>query len=181
MIDANAAALNILGLTLDDVRGRTPFDPRWRVICADGTDFPPELHPSLIALRTGASERLEMGIYNPLHESYRWVEVSAVPYFRPGDTTPCEVHTTLDDVPERRRMEAERERLTQQLEDALANLKVLSGFIPICASCKKIRNDSGYWQQLEVYMRDHSDAQFSHGVCPECMVKLYPEYADGKE
>ena len=178
IIDANTAALNILGLTIDEIRGRTPYDPRWRVIAADGSDFPPELHPSLIAIRTGASERLEMGIYNPSEESYRWVEVSAVPYFRPGDTRPSEIHTTLDDVPERRRLESERDRLMQQLEDALANLKVLGGFIPICSSCKKIRNDSGYWQQLEVYMRDHSEAQFSHGVCPDCMKRLYPEFAD---
>lgn len=181
VIDANSAALGMLGLTLDDIRGRTPHDPRWRVICADGTDFPPDLHPSLIALRTGVSERMEMGIYNPLEESYRWVEVSAVPYYRPGDTAPSEVHTTLDDVPERRRVEAERDRLFQELEDALANLKVLRGFIPICASCKKIRNDSGYWQQLEVYMRDHSEAQFSHGVCPDCLVKLYPDFAGGDQ
>jgi len=183
IVDANTAALNMLGLTIEEIRGRTPFDEKWRIICADGTDFPPKLHPSLIALRTGASERLEMGIYNPSEESFRWVEVSAVPYYRPGDITPSEVHTTLDDVPERRRLEAERDRLVQQLEDALANLKVLSGFIPICSSCKKIRNDSGYWQQLEVYMRDHSDAQFSHGVCPDCMKRLYPEFADdqGKE
>jgi hypothetical protein len=51
----------------------------------------------------------------------------------------------------------------------------LTGFLPICASCKKIRDDKGYWEQVEVYIRDHSEAEFSHGICPECMKKLYPD------
>jgi PAS domain S-box-containing protein len=176
--DANAAALSFLGLSLDDIRGRSATDPGWRAIRSDGSEYPAEQYPWLVALRTGGSARVEMGIYNPVDESYRWVEVTAIPYFRHGETVPNAIHTTFDDVPERRRAEAEHERLVQELEDALASLKILRGFIPICASCKKIRNDSGYWQQLEVYMRDHSEAQFSHGVCPECMTRLYPEFAD---
>lgn len=64
---------------------------------------------------------------------------------------------------------------TRDLERALAEVKKLSGFLPICASCKKIRDDSGYWQQIEVYIRNHSEAQFSHGICPECVKVLYPE------
>ena len=56
---------------------------------------------------------------------------------------------------------------------AEAHVKVLSGMLPICCSCKKIRDDNGYWEQVEVYVRDHSEAEFSHGICPECMEKLY--------
>ncbi|MDA8405861.1 MAG: hypothetical protein M0T73_03235, partial [Deltaproteobacteria bacterium] len=52
------------------------------------------------------------------------------------------------------------------------------GFIPICSSCKKIRDDKGYWRQVEEYVSEHSEALFSHGICPDCMKKLYPEYAD---
>ncbi len=63
---------------------------------------------------------------------------------------------------------ARRERAEQEI-------KVMSGLIPICASCKKIRNDEGFWQQIEIYIKDHSEAEFSHGICPECKVKLYPE------
>jgi len=70
----------------------------------------------------------------------------------------------------------ERERLIHELQEALAKVKKLSGFLPICASCKKIRNDQGYWMQIEAYIRDHSEAEFSHGICPECMKKLYPDY-----
>jgi hypothetical protein len=76
---------------------------------------------------------------------------------------------------EHKRAEAEREKLIQELQRALAKVKTLSGFLPICMSCKKIRNDKGYWEQVEVYIRDHSEAEFSHGFYPECMKKLYPD------
>lgn len=75
-----------------------------------------------------------------------------------------------------------RTRLAQQavdLREALAKVKTLSGFIPICASCKKIRDDQGYWSQIESYISEHSDAEFSHGLCPECLEKYFPESADG--
>ncbi len=63
-----------------------------------------------------------------------------------------------------------------QLQEALDNVKTLKGLLPICANCKKIRDDQGYWQQVEVYIVDHSDADFSHGVCPDCLTTLYPEF-----
>ena len=67
------------------------------------------------------------------------------------------------------------ESANKKLEYALTNVKQLSGLLPICASCKKIRNDKGYWEQIEGYVRNHSEAQFSHGICPGCAKKLYPE------
>ena len=67
-----------------------------------------------------------------------------------------------------------------KLQTALAEIHTLRGIIPICSSCKKIRTDSGAWEQIEVYIRDHSDADFSHGICPDCMKKLYPDYVDEK-
>jgi DNA-binding response OmpR family regulator len=66
------------------------------------------------------------------------------------------------------------------LRKALAQVKKLSGFLPICASCKKIRDDKGYWQQIEAYIRDHSEAEFSHGICPECAEKLYGDLSGKK-
>jgi PAS domain S-box-containing protein len=82
----------------------------------------------------------------------------------------------LRDVTERDRAEAEREKLLAELQAALVKIKTLRGLIPICSSCKKIRDDQGYWTQLEVYIRDHSEAEFSHGICPECAAKLYPDF-----
>ena len=79
----------------------------------------------------------------------------------------------LDTISALRRSEEERERLIHELQEALANIKTLSGMLPICASCKKIRDDKGFWNQIETYIRAHSDARFTHGICPECADKLY--------
>jgi hypothetical protein len=81
----------------------------------------------------------------------------------------------VQEITSRRRAEKERERLIEELQVALANVRTLSGFLPICASCKKIRDDQGYWNQLEAYISSHSDALFSHGICPDCIKKLYPD------
>jgi DNA repair exonuclease SbcCD ATPase subunit len=82
------------------------------------------------------------------------------------------------EIEERKRTEAEKEQLIAQLQKAMQEVKVLSGFLPICASCKKIRDDSGYWSQIEEYISKHSNALFSHGICPDCVKKLYPDFHD---
>ena len=69
-------------------------------------------------------------------------------------------------------------RKITELQDALAHIRTLQGILPICSFCKKIRDDKGYWSQVEVYLMNHSDADFSHGICPECMKIHYPEFAD---
>jgi DNA-binding response OmpR family regulator len=74
----------------------------------------------------------------------------------------------------RKNRELELRRSNEELQKALKEVKVLRGLIPICASCKKIRNDGGFWQQLEEYLSDHSEAEFSHGLCQPCIKKLYP-------
>ena len=75
----------------------------------------------------------------------------------------------------RTRIEAQREKLVEELRVAVSQIRTLRGLLPICASCKSVRDDSGYWQQIESYVRDHSEAEFSHGICPSCVEKLYPE------
>ncbi len=75
------------------------------------------------------------------------------------------------------RAERDRDRLIGELQEALVSIKTLRGLLPICCHCKKIRDDKGYWSQLEKYLHEHSDAEFSHSICPECLGKLYPEYA----
>lgn len=79
------------------------------------------------------------------------------------------------EMDERKRIEKEREKLISELQMAMGEVKKLSGFLPICSSCKKIRDDEGYWNQIESYIRDHSEAEFSHSICPECVKKLYPD------
>ncbi len=73
------------------------------------------------------------------------------------------------------RAERKTDRYILELEQAMENIKVLSGIIPICMHCKKIRDDKGYWNQLEVFIQSHSSAQFSHGLCEACLEKYYPE------
>lgn len=77
-----------------------------------------------------------------------------------------------------RRAQEELETRATELEKALTQVKKLSGLLPICCSCKKIRDDSGYWQQIEDYISNHAEVDFSHGICPNCLRDLYPEYAD---
>jgi DNA-binding response OmpR family regulator len=75
-----------------------------------------------------------------------------------------------------RKKEEEQRRLISELEKALAEIRTLRGLIPICATCKKIRDDEGYWDHVETYVSKHTDAVFSHGICPECAEKFYPKY-----
>jgi hypothetical protein len=70
----------------------------------------------------------------------------------------------------------ELQQKTMELQEALDRVKLLNGMLPICASCKKIRDDKGYWQGVEEYISSHSEAHFSHGLCPDCMKRLYPDY-----
>lgn len=78
---------------------------------------------------------------------------------------------------EKKKSDAEKERLINELQEALLKVKKLSGLIPICVSCKKIRNDRGYWKQVEEYISEYSGAEFSHGFCPDCARELYPKYS----
>jgi PAS domain S-box-containing protein len=84
--------------------------------------------------------------------------------------------TIARDITERERVRKEREELILELREALAKVKTLKGLLPICAWCKKVRDDSGYWQQIEAYIRDHSEADFSHGICPACAQKAREEF-----
>ena len=80
----------------------------------------------------------------------------------------------LLDIKERKKAEMEKEATIVELKKAMDEIKILKGLIPICAKCKKVRDDAGYWQHIEVYVRERSEAEFSHGICPGCAKELYP-------
>ena len=106
IVSANPAAERILGLTLDQMQGRTSTDPRWRAIHEDGSPFSGDTHPSMLALKSGKEVHdVVMGVFNPLYEEYRWININATPQFRPGESTPYRVFTTFDDITERKRAE----------------------------------------------------------------------------
>jgi len=87
-------------------------------------------------------------------------------------------HVIVVDITRRRELEMDKEKLILDLREALARVKQLSGLLPICMFCKKIRNTKDYWEKLESYISKHSEATFSHGLCPECFKNNYPEYYD---
>ena len=76
------------------------------------------------------------------------------------------------------RLKTRARELEAGIREAMSNIRVLRGLFPICASCKKIRDDQGYWKQIESYIHEHSEAEFSHSICPECMKRLYPDFAE---
>jgi|GEM_PF-611171 len=100
------------------------------------------------------------------------------------DIMPCTVERARrewDLLMERKRAEEARKHQIAELEKALAKVKTLSGLLPICAGCKKIRDDQGYWGQVEIYIQEHSEAQFTHSMCPECAKEYYYKKEAGKE
>lgn len=90
---------------------------------------------------------------------------------------PASIHRAVEMAVARNNDLMELQRVNRELREALAHIKTLEGILPICASCKKIRDKADKWHPLETYISQHTDARFSHGCCPECMKRLYPEFA----
>jgi hypothetical protein len=106
------------------------------------------------------------------------MEAGAADYMVKGEINAPLLERSIRYAIARKQAAEEQERLIAKLKDALAQIKTISGLIPICAGCKKIRDDEGFWQQLESYISRHSDAVFSHGLCPECVKRLYPDFVE---
>jgi PAS domain S-box-containing protein len=164
ILDANPAACRMFQRTREEIiaAGRTGL--------IDNSD--PRL-PGLLA------QRQETGkVHGELNARRRDgslfpVEISSVVFEdRGAQSRTCLI---IRDISERKLAEFERERLIRELQEALAKVKTLTGLLPICASCKKIRDERGLWHYLEIYIRNHTEADFSHGICPECRKKLYPD------
>lgn len=106
------------------------------------------------------------------------VRKGAQDYLIKGQTDGRLLVRSINYALERKRATEERDRLIDELQEALSTVKKLGGLLPICASCKKIRDEKGKWKRLEEYIQGHSEASFSHGLCDECAHKLYPEAFD---
>jgi diguanylate cyclase len=102
----------------------------------------------------------------------RDVEVFSGPVFINNEKL---LYSIIHDISDRKKIEQEKAQLIEKLTKALEEIKTLKGILPICSSCKKIRDDKGYWQQIEACIGQHSGAEFTHGICPDCARKLYPD------
>jgi|SRR5579871_136221 PAS domain S-box-containing protein len=164
VLDANPAACRMLGRTREEI------------MAAGRSGVMDTSNPRLAEM---VAERARTGkTYGELTARHKdgtifSVEVSSV-VFRDleGELKTC---TIMRDISERQAAEKERELLIQELQEALAKVRTLSGLLPICAACRMIRDKQGAWHPLEAYIRKHTEADFSHGICPDCRKRLYPE------
>lgn len=153
--DITGVDVVLLDLTLADSRGLqtveaflSPTRPAVPVIVLTGLD---DVELAVQALKHGAQDYLVKSQLNSV------VLLRSIQYAR-----------------ERFAILREKEQLIAKLQEALGHIKTLTGLLPICANCKKIRNDQGYWERIEAYIARHSRAEFTHGLCPECREMLYP-------
>ena len=153
--------LIISDLTVPDSRGLETF----RALRAASTTTP-------IVLLTGMDDE-SMAI--------QAMREGAQDYLIKGEITPGLLLRSTGYAIERNNLIQERLKLINELTEAISKVKVLSGLLPICAGCKKIRNDNGYWEQVENYLKEHADIEFTHGFCPDCMERLYPEFMKEKK
>jgi PAS domain S-box-containing protein len=161
IVNANTAAVGMIGASRSDIVGRVCH----KFVC------PADVGTCPVIDGGGIMKSIDQELVNARGESVPIVKSVVAMKF---DGHEYLVENFID-ITERKRLETERESLIQALQEALARVKVLSGMLPICASCKKIRDDKGYWNQLEIYISEHSDALFSHGICPDCLEKTYAE------
>lgn len=138
-----------------------------------------ELPLARAAFRGEEVDNVEVYIRPTGWETGRWHLASARPLLDGAGRRGGGI-VVLRDINERKFLEEDRDRLITELYKSLANIRTLSGLLPICSGCKKIRDDKGYWTQVEEYVARHTDAKFSHGLCPECVAGLYPEVARKK-
>ena len=160
--DANLAAASLLGVDRSHLLKRRL---EMLLAAAARTDL------AALLAKVFASETREVCVVPFLEDGplFRWAQIEAA-----ASTSGQECRLAVMEITASKRAEAERERLIKELQAAQARVKQLSGLLPICASCKKIRDDDGYWRQIETYIQSHSEAFFSHGICPECAERLYP-------
>lgn len=169
----NPRYTEVTGYFMDDVKGMTTTEIRL------GMDSEEEHRVLWSTIRSRKEWRGELHSKRKNGEDF-WEHVSISPLMDAGGQITHFV-AIREDITTFKKSAAEREQLITDLKDALAKVKTLSGFLPICASCKKIRDDHGYWASVEQYIEDHSEAVFSHGICPSCAQKLYPEMFADKE
>jgi len=144
---------------------------------------PCENCPAKEAIRTGKLQKVEITVPDNQGDNLI-IELFAVP-FHDASGNVCGIVEYGRNITDRRKAEEAKVNLISELHHALSEIKVLKGILPFCSYCKKIRDDNGYWEKVDVYIHEHSAADISHGICPDCLKKFYPEHYEqiknGKE
>jgi PAS domain S-box-containing protein len=169
----NPEAERLLGWSAQELIGAELHDTIHRHK-ADGPSLPAAECASLRVLKTVKRAGIDDDVFIRKDGTVFPVSYISAPIMDRGTVVAAVI--AFHDITRRKEIEAERERLILDHMDALSKIKTLSGMLPICSSCKRIRDDAGYWTQIETYINEHSEAEFSHGMCPECAAKMYPEY-----
>lgn len=168
LTDVNEAYQRVTGYTIDEIRGKTSkeigiyADEETEKTIAEILQKYGNIREAEVKLKTRTGEIREGLFSGDIFES------NGTKYFL----------SVFVDISERKKAERERERTIKELQSASEQIKKLKGILPICASCKKIRDDKGYWEQVESYISMFTDVKFTHGICPDCMKKLYSEYTN---
>lgn len=171
----NRAAERLVGRPLKEAEGR-PLEEVLQF--CDEHQFPVFQNLLLDVMVAGVKREWTGGIWlQPVTGARLPVEFTAAPLRKDGGLTSGMV-LVLRDVTARQQLETEREKLIRSLREALDQVQTLSGLLPICSYCKRIRKDNGYWEEVERYISDRSAVRFSHGICPDCLRRDYPEIAD---
>ncbi len=167
-LGCNRAFTEMMGMKSEELKGKTVFDI-WPM--EQATVY---REKDLDLMRNPARQIYEFSIVDK--DGMIRSVIYAKDVFLDENNELAGIVGAFTDITELKLAENAKEMIVDELQEALTKVKQLSGLLPICASCKKIRDDKGYWNQIELYIRKHSEAKFSHGLCPECAKLLYPEY-----
>ena len=165
---ASPSVHRVMGYKQEEMIGSTGFD---LIHPEDRATVENALHE--FWKRPGARDSIQ---YRARHANGSWVSLEVVAYNLLDDPDVRGVVLNGRDISERKQAEAQRETLIVELKEAAAKVNALPGVLPICASCKKVKNELGIWQQIEAFFRSRVKVEFSHGMCPECMKIWYPDY-----
>jgi PAS domain S-box-containing protein len=164
IVRSNRAVENFLGITREDALGKTCFS----LVHGTGARIDHCPIPPMVQSRRRAQTEVQL-------DDGRWLSITADPLTDKDGKLSGAVHMVRD-ITARKAAQAEREALIGQLEQTLSDVKTLKGLIPICSRCRRIRDNSGAWSPLEAFVRNNFDADFSHGLCPECAAREYAAY-----
>jgi PAS domain S-box-containing protein len=167
----NSKFIELTGYTMAEVLGKNP-----RILKSG--EKSPEAYREMWQTITAGKE-WDGEFHNKKKNGELYWEIASISPIRDLAGRVTHYVAVKEDITARKENEAEHDLLIRDLQDALADVKSLSGLLPICSSCKKIRDDKGYWSQVESYIQKHSEATFTHGICPDCIKKLYPDLAEG--